>query len=291
MDPPLHHDTLDELQTIVQELHQIKRRLGSDHQRLEMMLRRRGFREIKYASAHHCVLPQECSAATQDTFYRLMKKYSFRIFLRDLIAYVDTPSPTLLTRYCSERIAQRYLDVLLDHGILRQTSPSNYSFVAASTPFFGDTLEWFVAQVIKREFGSPASWGLRLKHQDIKGDCDVIASIEENFAYIEVKSSPPKHIDFSEISAFWDRVQTLKPAIAIFLEDTHLRMKDKLVVMFETELQRRYGSSAQTDYPVQRLQNEIFSINHRVFITNTKPGLISNIGTCLKHFLESHIAS
>ena len=141
-----------------------------------------------------------------------------------------------------------------------------------------------MANVMKREFASPASWGIRLKNSNAGGDYDVIASVEGRFIYIEVKSSPPKHIAISEVRAFVDRVQNLRPDFAIFLEDTHLRMKDKLVVMFEEEMRRRYGESAQQEYPVQRLHNEIFSINNIIFISNTKPGIVSNIGICLKHF-------
>jgi hypothetical protein len=213
-----------------------------------------------------------------------MKKYSFRIFLRDLITHSQNLTPEVLTKYCSEHVAQQYLATLLHHNILHRSSPSCYTFTEGTNPKFGDTLEWFVAKVIEREFASPASWGNLLKNSDTGGDYDVIASIEGRFAYIEVKSSPPKHIDISEVRAFVERVQNLRPDFAIFLEDTHLRMKDKLAVMFEDEMQRRYGKSAQQNYPVERLHNEIFSINNIIFITNTKPTLVSNIGICLKHF-------
>ncbi len=141
-----------------------------------------------------------------------------------------------------------------------------------------------MAKVMQREFASPATWGNRLKNSDVGGDYDVIACVEGHFAYIEVKSSPPKHIDIPEVKAFIDRVQTLRPDFAIFLEDTHLRMKDKLAMMFEEEMRQRYGKQANQDYPVRRLHEEIFSINNIIFITNTKPDLIINIGTCLKHF-------
>ena len=101
-----------------------------------------------------------------------------------------------------------------------------------------------------------------MKDNKIGGDYDVITAIENQFGYIEVKSSPPKHIDIPEIRAFVDRIQSLRPHFAIFLEDTHLRMKDKLAVMFEEEMQRRYGEQAHQNYPVQRLHEEIFTINN-----------------------------
>jgi hypothetical protein len=278
------HQILSELQTLRKELQELKQSLHSDQQVVEAMLRRRGFSVMKYTSPEHLILPQECSKDIETEFYRLMTKYSFRIFLRDLITYSQTPRPELLTRYCSERAAQQYLSTLLNLCILHQSFPSCYTFTAGATPLFGDTLEWFIAEVMKREFASPASWGIRLKNTDTGGDYDIVASVEDHFAYIEVKSSPPKHIDISEVRAFVDRVENLQPDFAIFLEDTHLRMKDKLAVMFEEEMLRHYGQSAPQKYPVKRLHNEIFSINNVIFITNTKPDIIANIGICLKHF-------
>lgn len=275
---------LEEFQELRKEMQELKQFLHPDQQFVEAMLRRRGFSIVKYAPPERLVLPLDCSKDAEDEFYRLMKKYSFRIFLRDLIAYSQNPRPELLTRYCSEQTTRQYLSTLLYHNILHQDSSSGYTFTTGVVPFFGDTLEWFVANVMKREFASPASWGIRLKNSAAGGDYDVIASVEGRFVYIEVKSSPPKHIDIPEVRTFVDRVQNLRPDCAIFLEDTHLRMKDKLVVMFEEEMLRRYGESAQQEYPIRRLHNEIFSIKNVIFISNTKPGIVSNIGVCLKHF-------
>jgi hypothetical protein len=231
------------------------------------------------------VLPAKCVKSTEDALYHLMKKYSFRIFLRDLIQYADHLKPEHLTKYCSQRVAEEYLATLLNHQILQRVAAERYAFLAGEIRNFGDTLEWFVAKVMQKEFASPATWGNRLKNTDVGGDYDVIACVEGYFVYIEVKSSPPKHIDGAEIKTFIDRVQSLRPDAAIFLEDTHLRMKDKLVIMFEEELQKRYGKLAEHHYPVRRVHEEIFSINNLIFISNTKPDLIINIGRCLKHFL------
>jgi len=71
----------------------------------------------------------------------------------------------------------------------------------------------------------------------------VVALMEGSLVYVETTSSPPKHIKQRDIQAFFDRLEVLAPDLAIYLEDTQLRMKDKIVMMFETELQRRTGSS------------------------------------------------
>jgi hypothetical protein len=290
METTLQH-ILSELQHVREELGELRQASCPDQRSVEVMLRRRGFSVLPYTSPEHLILPKNCSKETENEFYRLLKKYSFRIFLRDLITYSQTPRPELLTRYCSERAAHQYLATLLRLRLLQQPAPACYTFTANPAPFFGDTFEWFIAEVLQREFGSPALWGIRLKNSTAGGDYDVIAAVENRFAYLEVKSSPPKHIDMSEVRAFFDRVQELQPDFAIFLEDTHLRMQDKLVVMFEAELARRYGESAPQTYPVQRLRHEIFAIKNMIFLTNTKPDLVSNLGVCLKHFFARGLKS
>ena len=276
---------LTELQELRQQFQEFRRSVPSNRTIIERMLQRRGISSIKYTPRNYIVLPANCVKSTEDEIYHLMKKYSFRIFLRDLIRYADHLKPEHLTKYCSQDVAQQYLATLLDHQIVQHVSAERYTFTVGKIRNFGDTLEWFVAKVMQKEFASPATWGNRLKNNDVGGDYDVIACVEGYFAYIEVKSSPPKHIDIAEIKTFVDRVQSLRPDVAIFLEDTHLRMKDKLAIMFEEEMRQRYGKQAEQCYPVRRLHEEIFSINNVIFISNTKPDLVTNIGICLKHFL------
>jgi hypothetical protein len=129
-----------------------------------------------------------------------------------------------------------------------------------------------MAEIFKREFGSEAVWGVKFRRPRIGGDYDVIAKLDGSLIYIEVKSSPPKQIYDSEISAFLDRVADLAPAIAVFFMDTELRMKDKLVPMFEKELQLRYNAAG-----VARMERELFQINNRIFIMNAKENIINNI--------------
>jgi hypothetical protein len=102
---------------------------------------------------------------------------------------------------------------------------------------------------------------------------------------MEIKSSPPKQIYDKEIAAFLDRVEDLSPAISIFLVDTELRMKDKIVPMFEAELQRRYTKPA----PVARIERELFHIDGRIFIINSKENIESNIGKVLSFWNQSRV--
>lgn len=99
--------------------------------------------------------------------------------------------------------------------------------------------------------------------------------------YAEVKSSPPKQIYDSEISAFLDRASDLAPQISIFFMDTELRMKDKIVPMFEDELRKR--EAGRTD--VARIEKELFQIKKKIFIMNSQDGIVRNLETVLsRHF-------
>ena len=140
---------------------------------------------------------------------------------------------------------------------------------------FGETLEWYIAELFKRELGSEAVWGVKFKRPRVGGDYDVIAKFDGSLLYMEVKSSPPKQIYDSEIAAFLDRVDDLAPAIAVFLMDTELRMKDKLVPMFEKELKERLKKPPD----VLRMQRELFQVRDRIFIINAKESILRNIET------------
>jgi hypothetical protein len=76
------------------------------------------------------------------------------------------------------------------------------------------------------------------------------------------------------------------PDVAFLFNDTQLRMKDKLVVMFEEELGKRYGKESKTLYPVERLIEELFHVQNRIFIVNSKKDVVENFQICLKHYLQ-----
>ena len=152
---------------------------------------------------------------------------------------------------------------------------------------FGDTFEWFIAQVFQRELSLPAFWGISLKESKSGGDYDVVTFLEGSFVYGETKSSPPKHVELAEISAFLRRIDALKPQMAIFIEDTMLRMKDKIVVMFEEGLEKMYGEKTKKLFPVQNLKRELYHIKDHLYIINSRPNLISNLLLCVSHFLKS----
>ncbi len=272
---------LSRLQTAIES---VKNELAFKRDTIRYMLHRRGYTVFRENSRENCILPIKTIKNGDDRFYESLKRYSFRIFLRDVIRLKKFTLKEV-SRYSSERTVRGYLKFLEEMRLVKVMG-SRYSLIPDKIYSFGDTLEWLIARIYKREFYSESSWGVKIKDTKAGGDYDVISSVEGYLVYTEVKSSPPKHIETEEIGAFLNRIEDIKPDLSIFLEDTELRMKDKIVPMFEEELKNRFGKNSPKKYPVKRVVNEIFSVNDRVFIINSKPDLISNITVCIKTLLK-----
>lgn len=217
----------------------------------------------------------------------MMKRYSFRLVIRDMIKFHEGFSIENLTHYCSAKVVREYCDFLLGIGVIKKEGRERYRTVVSPLYSFGPTLEWFIAEMFREEFLSPALYNVSIKKTRSGGDYDVIASWNQRLVYVEVKSSPPRGIESGEVSTFFSRVEDLLPDIAILFNDTQLRMKDKLVVMVEEELRQRYGKESDTLYPVERLIEELFHVRHRLYIVNSKKEVVENFRICLRDYLRS----
>ena len=266
------------------ELIQAASSLGSSN--VEGLLRMRGIRIFRKNPADRLFFPSDFSLANQTRFYEMMKKYSFRLVLRDMIKNQDGFRIRDLTHYCSSKVVRRYCETLSKMGVVIKDGRLSYQTGVRPLYSFGPTLEWFIAEMFRREFASPALYGVSVKKTRSGGDYDVVASWNQRLVYAEVKSSPPKGVEQAEISTFFSRLEDLLPDVAILFNDTQLRMKDKLVVMFEEALSRRYGEDSKKLYPVERLIEELFHIQHRLFIVNSKKDVVENFGICLRDYLR-----
>ncbi len=245
-----------------------------------MMLRRRGFRVLLANPTQYLIFPPEYDSTFEEELYELLKKYSFRIFIRDVIKKRRSLGVEDLLKYSTREWVEKYLEFLLKKGVVERMEGERFRLMAESVFSFGDTLEWFVARIFEKEFGSPSLWGVRLEGAEAGGDYDVVADMEGRLVYVEVKSSPPKNVEEVEVVSFIKRVEALVPSMAVFLEDTKLRMKDKIVPFFESVADKK-------GLRVERLRDEIFSIKDKVYITNSSPDIIGNLAFCIQHHLTA----
>ena len=271
---------------LTEEIESFKASSVEEPSPVEKMLRMRGMKVFRKNPTERLFFPADFSLFDKNRFYEMMKKYSFRLVLRDMIKYEEGFHIRDLTHYCSYKVAQGYCNLLLEMGAITRNGKRSYQTRVSPLYSFGPTLEWFIAEMFKREFASPAIYGVSMKNTPSGGDYDVIASWNQRLVYVEVKSSPPKGVEQNEISTFFSRMDDILPDVALLFNDTQLRMRDKLVVMFEEELERRHGKDSKTLYPVERLIEELFHVRDRIFIVNSKKEVVGNFQVCLKHYLR-----
>jgi hypothetical protein len=276
---PLSDDkALAELTYLREEVRRLRASLSVLTPGINILLKRRGFTVYKKEPSEDLLIP---SKKYLHSYYQMLHKYSFRLFLRDVIKHQRLFTLEQVTRYATPAITKDYLDYLLAIKLIRKRTDA-FALTKGSIKSFGETLEWYLAEVFKGEFGSEAIWGVKFKRPKVGGDYDVIAKFDGALLYMEVKSSPPKQIYDSEIAAFLDRVHDLSPEIAVFFMDTELRMKDKIVPMFEAELARRLCSPPE----VTLMERELFQIKNRVFIINAKEDIVRNLEKVLYQYYK-----
>ncbi len=266
------------------EVKRLRRALAALTPSLPAMLKRRGFRIYKQEPGDDLLLPAE---PFRERYYELLKRYSFRLFLRDIIQHQPRFTPAQVARYATREVTEEYLERLVEFGLAAREAGS-YTLSKGPIRSFGETLEWFVAEIFKREFAAEAIWGIKMKRPLVGGDYDLLAKIDSSILSMEIKSSPPKQIYQKEIHAFFDRVIDLMPGIAVFFIDTELRMKDKMVPMFEDELQGRFTLPPE----VRRMGKELFEISGdgtampMTFIINAKESIENNIERVLARYFR-----
>ena len=284
---------LDALRKEVAELRSAVSSLVEQRERLqhplEALLRQRGLPILSRGHDNRFLPLPGTPVHKQNEFYRIMRRYSFRLFLRDLIQFPEGEGIAPLTRYCSPRTALTYLRVLESMGVVAVGAGPSYRFLPRHIVSFGPTLEWYVNEILQKELLAPSMFNLRLEHTRFGGDYDVMAIVSGHLIYIEVKSSPPRGVELPAVNAFLNRLRDLQPQMAIFLVDTELRMLDKMVPLFDESLRAQHGG--ESPWAIERIVDEIFQVGHSVFITNSRKGVYSNLRTCIRHGLHHRDAA
>jgi len=268
----------DEIDRLRQEILRLRKVIRDLSPSLVSLLRTRGLKIYKKEPRDDLLMPERFIAS----YYRMLHKYSFRLFLRDVIKFQRGFTINDVTRYATKEVTCDYVAYLKRIGLIKEDQ--NRFVLVRPVKSFGETLEWFFAEILKREFLMEALWGVRFKKPETNiipppsGDFDVIAKFNgSSILYAEVKSSPPKQIYQKEIKAFLNRIDSLNPELSIFFMDTELRMKDKIVTMFEEELGPH----------VERIEKEIFHVGKRLFIMNSKDSITHNIETILSWYYRN----
>jgi len=273
----------EEMQTLREDVAALKENQVAQFSEILGMLRRRGLTPFRENPTQHLFFPPSSSDENKTQFYDLFKKYSFRLFLREILKRKGVFRVAEVARFNSQETGRKYVQGLIGLGLAEPAQGRSFRLWAVPTLSLGPTLEWFMAEILRREFFCPALYGLRCKGSHYGGDYDVLASLEGKLLYVEVKSSPPKNIEGDEIREFFSRLQDLIPHLAFFFVDTELRLKDKIVPFFEAERSTQSFGRRIKMPPVQRIAGEVFYSPPRVYILGSKPSIPANMAACFRH--------
>jgi hypothetical protein len=244
------------------------------------MLRRRGF--------HPKPWPEDLPFLTdfdepaRERLARRLDHYAFRLFLRGAIQRASGFRPAEATRYVDGARAVAMAEDLLALGLAERRGPARYR-LRHPPRSFGGTLEWYLARELGARLGFDTATGLRFGARGVGGDLDVVAAAEGRLLYLEAKSSPPRQIAEEEVKAFLDRIEALRPDLALFVVDTALRLGDKVLPMLVEGLSRRTGLSVTP----RRVIREVWAVTPRLFAVGAKGDLAGNVGRAVAEGLRA----
>lgn len=250
---------------------------------LEIFLWRRGFQIREYCPYERVVLPKEISLIKE--YLNLLGHYRFRRLLSDIIhshkdGFIDLER--ILLRWNLEEISE-YWEFLLRSKIIEDMN-SRYYFSYPYLDNFGETLEWYLSELLTNDFGIPCLWGIKIKEIKGGGDFDILAILEGNLMYVECKTSPPNNIRLKELWEFLRRREELRSKITILFVDTTLKIERNIIDNIKLLLDKRF--SKNTENVILKLKEGIYSCSKGLYIMQSKGDLIRNLQIIFKDFLD-----
>jgi hypothetical protein len=239
------------------------------------MLARRGLRPS--LKVPDLPFPSNISTETADALAERLGHYAFRLFVRGVIQHGEGFTPDETTRYVGAAQARAFTESLVELGVVAPVDGTGSYRLVRPADSFGGTLEWYVGRELRRWLGFDVATGVRFHARGTGGDLDLVAAAEGKLIYVELKSSPPKHLRSGEVAAFFDRVDLVRPDLALFVVDTALRLSDKVVPMLIEELARRCESAPAPC----RVERDLWTLGRHLFVVNSRPDLMTNIGRAI----------
>lgn len=236
------------------------------------MLVRRGFQPT--VAPLDLPFPADLAPERVEQLAERLGHYAFRLFLRGAILRQGPFLPGDATKYVEESQAATFAEDLVTLGLAAREDAGRYRLLHPAASF-GGTLEWYVARELRGRLGFDVAAGVKFHAPDVGGDLDVVAAAEGRLLYLEMKSSPPKHLAPDEVGAFFRRVRALRPHLAIFVMDTALRLSDKVLPLLQAEL------STQPPPEPRRVVREVWALTPHLYVVNARQDLLTNIGIAI----------
>jgi hypothetical protein len=244
------------------------------------MLGRRGFRPR--AASHDLPFPADLGEEALGRIAERLGHYAFRLFLRGAIREAEGFAPEEATRYLDAEQAREAADELVQLGLASRGADGLYRLLQGAGSF-GGVLEWYVARELRLRFDYEVATGLEFPAAGVGGDLDVVATAEGKLVYLELKSSPPKNLEEAEVRAFFERLEALRPDVALFVMDTALRLADKVIPFLSDEVERRRRAAATP----QRLARSVWMLGPHLYAVGAHRDLMGNVSRALAEGLRS----
>lgn len=216
--------------------------------------------------------PVDAGGALEDAMRERLAHYAFRLFLRGAILRPEGFAPGEATRYLTAAQGRRAAEDLVALGVAQRLPRGRFRLVRRARSF-GGTLEWWLGRELEARLGLAVATGVRSGARGVGGDLDVVAVGEGKLLYLEAKSSPPKHLKASELAAFLARVRAVRPDVALFVVDTALRLRDKVLPMFAAALA---GAGGEAPRP-RRILRETWALTPHLYAVNAREDLVENV--------------
>jgi hypothetical protein len=242
------------------------------------MLVRRGFQPT--VAPLDVPFPQGLDGEVAERLAERLGHYAFRLFLRGAILRRGDFTPSEATRYIGAAQATRLAEELVALELAERQEGGRYR-LRYPAHNFGGTLEWYVARELRRRLGFDVAVGVKFHAPAVGGDLDVVAAAEGRLLYLEMKSSPPKHLASDEVGAFFRRVRALRPHLAVFVMDTALRLSDKVLPLLQSEL------STQPPPVPRRVLREVWALTPHLYVVNARQDLMGNISVAIAEGLRA----
>ncbi len=236
---------------------------------------RRGFVDVTRARLDLPFDAESWPESTQTRFVEALRHYAFRLFVRGAIQHPGGFMPDEATRFLGGDHAVEMAAQLVELGLARRGDDGRFHLTHPPNSF-GNTLEWYVGQELSRRLRFVVSVGVKFHAPGVGGDLDVVALADGKLVYVELKSSPPKHLNEPEVGAFFDRVRALRPDVAVFAVDTALRLDDRVIPLLD-EVRRRVRPAPDA----RCIERGVWAMTPFAYVVNARPDLFANIARAI----------
>lgn len=243
------------------------------------LLKERGFKILELKDKK-LIFPED--EIFFNDYFKNLRSYYFRRILQDTIKKkeFDDNFVNKLKKKWGEVVVERYLQKLLNYGILKKSN-SFYESKFKDIDNIGNTLEWYIGEILKREFSIPVVSNIEIKNLSDGGDFDIFFLLLGNLSYLEIKSSPPNNISIEELENFIKRVNGVGTKVSILFIDTTLNIKRNIIDNMKFLL-KRY----KREFLGIMIRNGFYKVSKGIYVFNSKRSIEESIRIVINDLIK-----